>query len=142
MHTQILNLHPDISDDDLRELFRPFGEINYVKVERAPGAAASEAFVQYADKPMADNAIKHFNGFEIAGRRLTVQVRACVLGGLVCVHACKPKVDNTMDDLEIAGRRLTACVRVCVCVIVCACKLGCAEAQEDVSPCINTNLRV
>lgn len=29
---QILNLHPDIGDEDLKELFLPFGEINYVRV--------------------------------------------------------------------------------------------------------------
>lgn len=72
---QILNLHPDISEDDLKELFRPFGEINYVKVVRDPmGVSTGEGYVQYADKPMADTATKHFNGFDIAGRKLTVQV--------------------------------------------------------------------
>lgn len=30
--------------------------------------------LQYTDKPMADKAAQHFNGFEIAGRKMTVQV--------------------------------------------------------------------
>ena len=33
---QILNLHPGISEEDLKELFLPFGNINYLKVVRNP----------------------------------------------------------------------------------------------------------
>ncbi|KAF5835458.1 hypothetical protein DUNSADRAFT_7347 [Dunaliella salina] len=71
----ILNLHPEIKEDDLQELFGPFGTINYLKVVRdAAGRSTGEAYVQYTDKPMADKAVTHFNNFDIGGFRMTVQV--------------------------------------------------------------------
>uniref|UniRef100_A0A7S3VKM0 RRM domain-containing protein n=2 Tax=Dunaliella tertiolecta TaxID=3047 RepID=A0A7S3VKM0_DUNTE len=72
---QILNLHPEVKEDDLQELFGPFGTINYLKVVRdATGRSTGEAYVQYTDKPMADKAATHFNNFDIGGYRMTVQV--------------------------------------------------------------------
>lgn len=77
---QILNLPTEIGEEDLGELFKPFGDINYVRVVRdAAGVSTGEAYVQYADKPMADNAIAHFNGYVLVGRKLTVQVAPLVI---------------------------------------------------------------
>jgi len=46
-HTQILNLHPEISEDELKDLFQAFGAINYVKIVRDPmGASTGEAYLQ------------------------------------------------------------------------------------------------
>uniref|UniRef100_A0A7S0RKZ5 RRM domain-containing protein n=1 Tax=Chlamydomonas leiostraca TaxID=1034604 RepID=A0A7S0RKZ5_9CHLO len=77
---QILNLPAELGEDDLSELFKPFGDINYVKVVRdAAGVSTGEAYVQYADKPMADNAIAHFNGYVLVGKKLTVQVAPLIV---------------------------------------------------------------
>lgn len=51
--TQILNLHPEVSEEDLMGLFTPFGNVTYCHVVREPnGSSTGEAFVQYSDKPM------------------------------------------------------------------------------------------
>jgi hypothetical protein len=55
--------------------------MNYVRVVRDPaGNSTGEAFVQFADAPMADTAIATMNNFELAGRVLTVQVGGAWVG--------------------------------------------------------------
>ncbi len=44
---QILNLHPDIGQDELKELFATFGDVTYVNIVRDPvGVSTGEGFVQ------------------------------------------------------------------------------------------------
>lgn len=47
-----------------------------MQVRDAANRSTGEAYVQYANERMATASINHFNGFEIAGRKLAVQVRA------------------------------------------------------------------
>jgi RNA-binding protein 39 len=87
---QILGLPKGMSEDqDLKDLFLAFGEINYVHIVRDPitGTPTGEGYVQYADEPMASAAIKHFNGFELVGQKLTVQVAPVVAAPGVIIPA-------------------------------------------------------
>ena len=57
----------NITDNDLRELFEPFGEIDFVDIHRDPltGRCKGYAFIQYKRKDDAKEAIAKMNNFKI-----------------------------------------------------------------------------
>eukprot|EP00983_Pelagomonas_calceolata_P068573 1149977-Pelagomonas_calceolata.AAC.2 len=65
---QILNLHPEVKEDDLQELFGPFGTINYLKVVRdATGRSTGEAYVQVRSTIKYLKVVRDVAGMSIAG---------------------------------------------------------------------------
>lgn len=62
------------TEDELRALFEPFGEITRVHVvlDRETGRARGFAFVEMAKDEEADKAIAALNGKEVDGRALNV----------------------------------------------------------------------
>ena len=60
-----------VSEEDLRDAFSKFGEIEKIWVARNP---AGFAFVTMRDDKGADEAIRNLDDTEIAGERVTVQV--------------------------------------------------------------------
>lgn len=61
---RITNLSENTREEDLRELFRPFGPISrcYVATDRETGAARGFAFINYLRKDDAQNAIDTLHG--------------------------------------------------------------------------------
>ncbi|CCF58130.1 hypothetical protein KAFR_0D04830 [Kazachstania africana CBS 2517] len=55
-----------VTEDELREYFKPFGTIVYVKIPVGKGCG----FVQYIDRVSAENAISKMQGFPIANSRI------------------------------------------------------------------------
>lgn len=57
-----------------RELFEPFGELEFVNLHTDPDTGRSKgfAFVQYRSPEDAKKALQHCNGLELAGRQLKV----------------------------------------------------------------------
>lgn len=68
------NLHFSLTDEHVRGVFEPFGPIISVDLHREPATQKSKgfAFVQYASVDIAEKAIQHMNGFELAGRQIRV----------------------------------------------------------------------
>lgn len=67
----------EISEKDLKELFEPFGEIEYVDIHRDPqtGACKGYAFLQYADTENAKKAVRDMNGLIVTGtQKIGVQL--------------------------------------------------------------------
>ena len=68
------NLPFSATEDELRDLFSAFGEIQQVRImtDRDTGRSRGFAFVEIADDEAAAKAISDLNGKELGGRALTV----------------------------------------------------------------------
>ncbi|CAO1615485.1 unnamed protein product [Sympodiomycopsis kandeliae] len=67
------SLHFNLTDADVRSVFEPFGDIEDVDLHREPtGKSKGFAFVQFKTAAIAEQAIAHMNGFELAGRKIRV----------------------------------------------------------------------
>jgi RNA recognition motif-containing protein len=68
------NMSFQTTEDDLRELFQPYGEITRVSIptDRDTGRVRGFAFVDMADSSQAAAAIAALNGREVGGRQLRV----------------------------------------------------------------------
>ena len=69
------NLSPDVTEDDLRAAFEPFGPVESIalmmdKFKR--GEPRGFAFVEITDRATAESAIAGLNGTKLRGRALTV----------------------------------------------------------------------
>jgi RNA-binding protein 39 len=70
------NLHTNLTEDDLKAVFEPFGEIQSINLHIDPETGRSKgfAFVQYKSAEDAKKALQHCNGMELAGRQLKVGI--------------------------------------------------------------------
>ncbi|KAF2756994.1 splicing factor, CC1-like protein [Pseudovirgaria hyperparasitica] len=67
------NIHFSITEEDLQEVFEPFGELEFVQLQKEDqGRSRGYGFVQFRDPTQAKEALEHLNGFEIAGRPIRV----------------------------------------------------------------------
>ena len=64
----------DLKDQDLKELFSPFGEIEFVDLHRdiSTGKSKGFAFIQYKNANDAKEAINKMNGFLLRNKPLKV----------------------------------------------------------------------
>ncbi len=70
------NLSYQMSDDELRDLFKQHGEVTSVKIIRYPDSGKSKGFgfVEMADDQEADNAIEKLNGTDVQGRNIRINI--------------------------------------------------------------------
>lgn len=68
------NLSYDATEDDIRQAFEQYGNVNTVNVvkDRETGRSRGFAFVEMPDPQEAKEAIENLNLTDIAGRRVTV----------------------------------------------------------------------
>jgi len=68
------NLSFDVTEDDLRAAFEPFGPVESVSLakDKATGKPRGFAFVEMPDPASAGSAIAGLNGKELRGRAVTV----------------------------------------------------------------------
>lgn len=68
------NLQYNLSEDDLRQLFEPFGAIDLVEIPKdlATGRGRGYAFIQYRNTADSKIALTQMNGFELGGRPIRV----------------------------------------------------------------------
>lgn len=68
------NLPFSTSDNDLRAMFEPFGEVSSASIvmDRETGRSRGFGFVEMSNDAQASDAINGMNGKNIAGRDLTV----------------------------------------------------------------------
>jgi RNA recognition motif-containing protein len=71
------------SEDDLRNLFSPYGNVDSVAVitDRDTGRSKGFGFVEFGDDNEARNAIQGLSGQEFGGRALTVNEARPKTGG-------------------------------------------------------------
>ncbi|KAK5166631.1 Phosphatidylinositol-3-phosphatase SAC1 [Saxophila tyrrhenica] len=67
------NIHFSITEGDLRDVFEPFGDLEFVQLQKEEqGRSKGYGFVQFVDPTKAKEALEHMNGFEVAGRPIRV----------------------------------------------------------------------
>jgi RNA-binding protein 23/39 len=68
------NIHFNLTEDDIKAVFAPFGEIEQVQLQKEhdTGRSRGYGFVQFRDPPAAREALEKLNGFELAGRAIRV----------------------------------------------------------------------
>jgi RNA recognition motif-containing protein len=74
MKLYVGNLSYNTTEEQLRELFTPFGEPESARIitDRDSGRSKGFGFVEFADSSQANAAMSAMNGKEIDGRALTV----------------------------------------------------------------------
>lgn len=74
MNIFVGNLGPDVTETDIAELFKPFGQVTSVELVRElfTGKLRGFGFVEMPGKQHSLAAIAGLNGKELAGRSLTV----------------------------------------------------------------------
>ncbi|MGB5453026.1 MAG: RNA-binding protein [Sedimenticolaceae bacterium] len=74
MNIYVGNLAYGVTDDDLREAFAAFGEVERASVimDRDTGRSKGFGFVEMPDNSQADAAIKGLNEKELSGRAIRV----------------------------------------------------------------------
>ncbi|KAI1810021.1 hypothetical protein GGS20DRAFT_595194 [Poronia punctata] len=67
------NIHFSITEQDLQTVFEPFGELEFVQLQKDDtGRSRGYGFVQFRDADQAREALEKMNGFELAGRPIRV----------------------------------------------------------------------
>ncbi len=94
MNIYIGNLAPQVSDQELENLFKQFGELKSVKIIRDmfTGESKGFGFVEMNDKTAAENAIKELNTKELSGKK-------------IIVNEARPKSDNRRGGGKRGGFR-------------------------------------
>ena len=74
MNIYVGNLAHDVSEDDLRQSFEAFGQIEAVRIvkDRYSGDSKGFGFVEMSSQDEAQSAIDGLNGKELSGKSLTV----------------------------------------------------------------------
>lgn len=76
MNMYVANLGFHTSDDDLRKLFEPFGQVSSAKVimDRETGKSRGFGFVEMDSQSEANEAMSKLNGKDVEGRAISVTV--------------------------------------------------------------------
>ncbi|KAM5536237.1 hypothetical protein V8D89_010136 [Ganoderma adspersum] len=95
MQLYVGSLHFNLSESDIKQVFEPFGELEFVDLHRDPmtGRSKGYAFVQYKRAEDAKMALEQMEGFELAGRTLRVNT----------VHEKGSARYTQQDSLDEAG---------------------------------------
>jgi RNA recognition motif-containing protein len=74
MNIYVGNLPYSVTDADLRETFKRFGEVSQVNLiaDKFTGESKGFGFVEMDNNSQADAAIKGLNGTDMKGRNITV----------------------------------------------------------------------
>ncbi|KAL0951241.1 hypothetical protein HGRIS_007959 [Hohenbuehelia grisea] len=95
MQLYVGSLHFNLTESDIKQVFEPFGELEFVDLHRDPmtGRSKGYAFVQYKRAEDAKMALEQMEGFELAGRTLRVNT----------VHEKGTTKYTAQDSLDEAG---------------------------------------
>ncbi|MDZ7332794.1 MAG: RNA-binding protein [candidate division KSB1 bacterium] len=74
MNLYVGNLSPEVTEDDLRGAFEPFGQISSIKVikDKFTGEPRGFGFVEMPGKQQAKSAMENLNGTELKGKKIIV----------------------------------------------------------------------
>ena len=76
MNIYVGNLNYTLSEDDLKDVFENFGDVNSVRIikDKATGRSKGFAFVDMVNDSEANKAISELNGSDLKGRNMKVNL--------------------------------------------------------------------
>lgn len=76
MNLYVSNLGFQMQEEDLKQLFTPFGEVTSVKIinDRETGRSRGFAFVEMSSQEAGNKAIESLNGKTVEGRAMSVAI--------------------------------------------------------------------
>ncbi|KAL1738537.1 hypothetical protein HDZ31DRAFT_86153 [Schizophyllum fasciatum] len=106
MQLYVGSLHFNLTEADIKQVFEPFGELEFVDLHRDPttGRSKGYAFVQYKRAEDARMAMEQMEGFELAGRQLKVNT-VHDKGGVVRYAQTESLDDSGGGNLNAASRQ-------------------------------------
>jgi len=74
MNIYVGNLSFDVSEENLRQVFEPFGQVSSITIikDKYSGQSRGFGFVEMPDRAQAQAAIESLNGKEVSGRQMSV----------------------------------------------------------------------
>ncbi len=74
MNIYIGNLHYNVNEEELKEIFKEYGEVMSVKIitDKYSGRSKGFGFIEMLNDEEANKAIDNLNGTEIRGRKVIV----------------------------------------------------------------------
>lgn len=74
MNIYVGNLSFDVSEESLRQVFEPFGQVSSISIvkDKYSGQSRGFGFVEMPDRAQAQAAIENLNGKEVLGRQMNV----------------------------------------------------------------------
>ncbi len=74
MNIYVGNLHYNVGDEDLKQVFEEYGEVESVKIvkDRETGRSKGFGFIEMNNDSQAREAIEELNGAELMGRVMKV----------------------------------------------------------------------
>jgi RNA recognition motif-containing protein len=74
MNIYVGNLSYDVSEENLRQAFEPFGQVSSARIvkDKYSGQPRGFGFVEMPDQAEAQEAIKSLNGKELLGKQMSV----------------------------------------------------------------------
>ena len=106
-YLRITNLHPDLSETDIRDLFSKIGEVLFCKIKYSTtGLSTGNAFVGFVDPSNCQIAVDKFDGRRAAGQIISVE-NAVPLSQRIGVNTNNNNKDNRPARNPRGGRRTT-----------------------------------
>jgi len=103
MRLYIGNLHPGVSEEDLRQIFEAFGPVTEVKMSKTEDGNGY-AYITYQKETDAKQALAALNGFEIAGQAITVGVVDVAQSNLGADTNAPLELDETGGGLSMTAQ--------------------------------------
>lgn len=74
MNIYVGNLPYQLTPDELKDIFSPYGEVTTVNIitDKMSGRSKGFGFIEMPDKAAAEEAVDKLNGFSLKGRNITV----------------------------------------------------------------------
>jgi len=104
------SIHFSISEEDLRTIFEPFGEVVSLQLHKDPetGRSRGFGFVQYRNHEDAKKALEQLNGLDLAGRPLKVGLATAETQKLQVMGAIPSGVPSTIAARSLSSRGYSA----------------------------------